>query len=66
MDNDHLDLDEFFSLLGLAISKAADANQPGRWRCRELSLAITHMEEAQHWIERIYRVNNINKEPEKP
>lgn len=51
-------LDEAYTFLGLALDKTK--NQP--LRIRELSLAITKMEEAVHWFQAAYRLINTDEE----
>ncbi len=36
------------------ITEAQQVNA-GALRCRELSLVVTHLEDAENWIERIFR-----------
>lgn len=50
-------MDRVRNMVEQALEAALAQNEPGANRCRELSLAITKLEEALHWL---------NVVPEKP
>ncbi len=52
--SDHDPIADLQNLLQEVIKEAQRVNA-GPLRCRELSLAVTHLEDADNWLERILR-----------